>query len=1283
MAKLFLESTDTQYVVSNSNTAIFGAAGNQAVIIDGDLTGITLNSNVERVEFDGATTDYTYKQTGTQLEIFNAAGVKVTTVGLTSTGSQLTFAEGTVTAKIVAPTTAGTAPTISFGDQTVNATANAAVTVPAASIDKTISSAPAPVFSVSSPVTSVTEAAGATATFVVTLNAAQPAETSVTLGLSGVGTATTADYGTAALATGSTATFANNVLTFPAGTTTATITVPVSTDALTETGEGVKLTLSAPSTGASVSATPSAEVLINDPPAPVFSLSAASTSVAEGNTTANTIPLTVTRSGDTASAASVVIQTTAGTGTTGASASDFTAISQTVSFAAGETTKTVNFSTVADTTRETDETLTVSLGTPSAGSTIDATASSVTLTITNDDANLLPVITTPTTTPSAFIGSSSTAITGVSFTDGDDNTGFSVTVQAAGTSQVSFSTVTGSGAAVRNSAGNAVQANETANTLTITGPKDAVNTILGTLGYTSNSTVPTSESVTITVTDAAGGVATKTLAVNIGKSGALTSSNDSLLGSAGDDQFSGALSNLATTDTIDGGLGTDKLTLNTVTGTVPAAAVTNVEVLDLSLTGNTTVTLSTTSFGSALNTVNVNGNYTLGGTFNAGTTFNYTSSTATNTLTVSAINGTAGSTDAFTVNLGGGVTLASIAGSATSAGTIDALTINSNGSGTQTNTVSTLATLTADGQITLGGTQALSLTLPNLDFGLVTGANATGKLTVNASAVATTAGTQFAIVGGSAGDALTGGSVATSISGGAGNDTIVGGAGNDTINGGTGADSLTGGSTGVNTFVFAVGDSPATGRDTITDLKENDKIMFGTALTGLTNGATIGTTGTVHIDTTNSRLVVGTDEITIPTSVKDAAFTYSYGADTIAGTADDYILVGAAPFTATNNALGTLTLTGKSISTATVVLDAITNSVYSAVTVNGQATGANAINTINASNVTSSGVTVTATDTATTGTVRGLTITDSAQNDTFNLTTTAGAGTYVDTLNITGGTDTVTNFGSGVDIIKVSSGATANVALVAGTPSWTATASTTNAGTLTVGSGNTGAGAVATTTVTVDLSLVTTNTGTVNIDLTTGSGVNGATLASGATVLKGTGAGVTNIKGGSGADAITAAVGGGTITGGAGADVITAGAGVDTIVAGTATSSVVASATSLTATVAAADTLTFATGAANTVDRVIGFVSGVDKLDVATATTAPTNIVGTTAATALTTNTTYVAYGSYVTGTGVFTLASAWNATTAPDAVVVVGDGTLTSANQTGYVVLTGLNQALVAADFV
>jgi Ca2+-binding RTX toxin-like protein len=122
----------------------------------------------------------------------------------------------------------------------------------------------------------------------------------------------------------------------------------------------------------------------------------------------------------------------------------------------------------------------------------------------------------------------------------------------------------------------------------------------------------------------------------------------------------------------------------------------------------------------------------------------------------------------------------------------------------------------------------------------------------------------------------------------------------------------------------------------------------------------------------------------------------------------------------------------------------------------------------------------------------------------------------VDTINVDYGTDTITNLGTG-DVLTVNYYATANATLSGTSPSWTPTSSTTNNGVLNLA-----------TAASVDLHLITTNTGTISIN---------ASTASGATTLKGAGAGITNIIGGAGADAITAN-GAGSIVGGAGADTL-------------------------------------------------------------------------------------------------------------------------------------------------
>ena len=94
---------------------------------------------------------------------------------------------------------------------------------------------------------------------------------------------------------------------------------------------------------------------------------------------AGTVSLTVTRSGVTTAAATVDVQVTGGT----AVAADYTGLPATLSFAAGETSKTITLTLVDDALVEGDETLVLGLANAT-GATI-GTPSSDTLTIVDDD----------------------------------------------------------------------------------------------------------------------------------------------------------------------------------------------------------------------------------------------------------------------------------------------------------------------------------------------------------------------------------------------------------------------------------------------------------------------------------------------------------------------------------------------------------------------------------------------------------------------------------------------------------------------------------------------------------------------------------------------------------------------------------------------------------------------------------------------------------------------------------------------------------------------------------
>lgn len=218
---------------------------------------------------------------------------------------------------------------------------------------------------------SVTEGNAGTsnATFTVTLSPAAAGPVTVSYATAN-GTATA----------GSDFTAATGTLTFAAGETTKTINVSVSGDTSVEPDETFTIMLSAP-TGATLADASGQGTITNDdvtPPPPLPTLSIADVSVSEGNA-AHAATFTVTLSAAAASAVAVSYSSADGTATAG---SDYTAVSGTLNFAAGETSKTINVSIAGDTAVEADETFTVSLSGPVGATLADSSAQG---TIVNDD----------------------------------------------------------------------------------------------------------------------------------------------------------------------------------------------------------------------------------------------------------------------------------------------------------------------------------------------------------------------------------------------------------------------------------------------------------------------------------------------------------------------------------------------------------------------------------------------------------------------------------------------------------------------------------------------------------------------------------------------------------------------------------------------------------------------------------------------------------------------------------------------------------------------------------
>lgn len=206
--------------------------------------------------------------------------------------------------------------------------------------------------------------AGSTAfTFTVTRSGDLVGASTASWAVTGSGTnpANAADFTGAAFPTG--------IVSFAAGEATKTITINVAADATAEPDDGFTVTLSTPS-GASLGTPSSAMGLIRNDDAtalPTVAIAAAAADKSEGTGSSPTaFTFTVIRSGSTLGASSVS-WSVAGSGADAANAADFAGSvlpSGTLSFAAGETSKTITVNVAADATPEADEEFSVTLSTP-------------------------------------------------------------------------------------------------------------------------------------------------------------------------------------------------------------------------------------------------------------------------------------------------------------------------------------------------------------------------------------------------------------------------------------------------------------------------------------------------------------------------------------------------------------------------------------------------------------------------------------------------------------------------------------------------------------------------------------------------------------------------------------------------------------------------------------------------------------------------------------------------------------------------------------------------------
>jgi hypothetical protein len=229
------------------------------------------------------------------------------------------------------------------------------------------------------------------AVFTVTLSASSTQTATVNYATANGSATASVDY----TATSGTATFA-------AGETSRTIAVPVLGDTAIEGDETFTLTLSG-AVNATISRAQGTATIRNDD---VPALSIGDATVSEGNPGATSATFTVSLSAPSPQVVTINYATADGTATAG---SDYVAHTGNLSFAAGQTSRTVAISVTGDTTAERDETFSVTLSSPNGATLGDAQGQGT----TSDDDSAPPP---PATDPVVWTSAAGVTLSGNSLT---------------------------------------------------------------------------------------------------------------------------------------------------------------------------------------------------------------------------------------------------------------------------------------------------------------------------------------------------------------------------------------------------------------------------------------------------------------------------------------------------------------------------------------------------------------------------------------------------------------------------------------------------------------------------------------------------------------------------------------------------------------------------------------------------------------------------------------------------------------------------------------------------
>lgn len=102
MAKIFLDENDN--FTLSSEATVFGTGGVESVIIEATAENIILDQNIDRVDFFGRISDFTFRQAGNQMEVYDKTTQLIVKIPLQPdiNGTEMVFSDGSVSSLITA-----------------------------------------------------------------------------------------------------------------------------------------------------------------------------------------------------------------------------------------------------------------------------------------------------------------------------------------------------------------------------------------------------------------------------------------------------------------------------------------------------------------------------------------------------------------------------------------------------------------------------------------------------------------------------------------------------------------------------------------------------------------------------------------------------------------------------------------------------------------------------------------------------------------------------------------------------------------------------------------------------------------------------------------------------------------------------------------------------------------------------------------------------------------------------------------------------------------------------